>query len=199
MRGDPDVVRRSSVLLRPDARRVIARPFLPGHELPSQGISRADAVVDRLVTMPESDVENTLAQALATFSERHLDLLVSFRDHYQLVAHRIPASSPISPNRADLIGAYLTHEYSIEAAALFNPSIAAHPDQSGLAPGELRFVMTARAVGEGRLSSLEFRTGTLAANDVVETRRGADQADDRPDEPDLHVDRVSARCPGRGR
>ena len=82
MSADPDVVRRSSVLLRPDARRVIARPFLPGHELPSQGISRADAVVDRLVTMPESDVENTLAQALATFSDRHLDLLVSFRDHY---------------------------------------------------------------------------------------------------------------------
>lgn len=168
MSADPDVVRRSSVLLRPDARRVIARPFLPGHELPSQGISRADAVVDRLVTMPESDVESTLAQALATFSDRHLDLLVSFRDHYQLVAHRIPASSPISSNRADLIGAYLTHEYSIEAAALFNPSIAAHPDQSGLAAGELRFVMTARAVGEGHISSLEFRTGTLAAHDVVE-------------------------------
>lgn len=167
MRGDPDLVRRSSTLLRPDARRVIGRPFLPGHELPGQGISRADAVVDRLVAMPESDVETTLTQTLAMFSDRHLDLVGSFREHYQLVAHRIPASPPISSNRADLIGAYLTHEYSIEAAALFNPSIAAHPDQGGLAPGELRFVMTARAVGEGHVSSLEFRTGTLAANDVV--------------------------------
>ena len=165
--SDTDLVRRSSILLRPDARRVIARPFLPGHELPSQGISRADSVVERLVTMPESEVENTLAATLATCSDRHLDLLASFREHYQLVAHRIPASSAISSSRADLIGAYLTHEYSIEAAALFNPSIAAHPDQSGLAHGELRFVMTARAVGEGHVSSLEFRTGTLAANDVV--------------------------------
>ena len=154
------------MLLLPDARRVIVRPFLPGHELPSQGISRADAVVERLVAMPESDVEKTLAATLATFSDRHVDLRASFREHYQLVAHRIPASSAISSDR-DLIGAYLTHEYSIEAAALFNPSIAAHPDQSGLAPGELRFVMTARAVGEGHVSSLEFRTGTLAANDVV--------------------------------
>lgn len=167
MRGDPDLVRRSSTVLRPDARRVIGRPFLPGHELPGQGVSRADAVVDRLVTMPESDVENTLAQTLATFSERHLDLVESFRTHYQLVAHRIPASTVISSARALLIGAYLTHEYSIEAAALFNPSIAAHPDQGGVAPGELRFVMTARAVGEGHVSSLEFRTGTLAADDVV--------------------------------
>ena len=167
MSREPDLVRRSSMLLLPDACRVIVRPFLPGHELPSQGISRADAVVERLVAMPESDVEKTLAATLATFSDRHVDLRASFREHYQLVAHRIPASSAISSARADLIGAYLTHEYSIEAAALFNPSIAAHPDQSGLAPGELRFVMTARAVGEGHVSSLEFRTGTLAANDVV--------------------------------
>ena len=167
MSGEPDLVRRSSILLLPDACRVIVRPFLPGHELPSQGISRADEVVERLVAMPESDVEKTLAATLATFSDRHLDLRASFREHYQLVAHRIPASSAISSDRAELIGAYLTHEYSIEAAALFNPSIAAHPDQSGLASGELRFVMTARAVGEGHVSSQEFRTGTLAANDVV--------------------------------
>jgi predicted GH43/DUF377 family glycosyl hydrolase len=167
MRGDTGLVRRSSILLRPDACRVIAQPFLPGHELPSKGISRADSVVERLVTMPESEVANTLAATLAKCSDRHLDLKASFREHYQLVAHRIPASSAISSDRADLIGAYLTHEYSIEAAALFNPSIAAHPDQGGLAPGELRFVMTARAVGEGHVSSLEFRTGTLAANDVV--------------------------------
>jgi predicted GH43/DUF377 family glycosyl hydrolase len=162
----PGIVRRSPIVLRADARRVIARPFLPGHEL-SQGISRADSVVDRLVTMPEQDVDRTLAATLAAHSGRHADLRASFREHYQLVAHRIPLAAGISSARADLIGAFLTHEYAIEAAALFNPSIAAHPDQGGLAAGELRFVMTARAVGEGHVSSLEFRTGVLAANDVV--------------------------------
>lgn len=167
MSRDPGIVRRSSIVLRPDASRVIVRPFLPGHELPSQGVSRADSVVERLVAMPESDVETTLAATLESCSHRHVDLSGSFREHYQLVAHRIPESTAISSARAQLIGAYLTHEYSIEAAALFNPSIAAHPDQDGLAPGELRFVMTARAVGEGHVSSLEFRTGTLAAPDVV--------------------------------
>lgn len=144
----------------------MARPFLPGHELPSQGISRADSVVERLVTMPEAEVEKTLAATLAAHAGRHADLLASFREHYQLVAHRI-RSAEISPARADLVGAYLTHEYAIEAAALFNPSIAAHPDQSGVAPGEVRFVMTARAVGEGHVSSLEFRTGVLERQDVV--------------------------------
>jgi hypothetical protein len=60
-----------------------------------------------------------------------------------------------------VIGAYFTHEYSPEAAALCNPSMAAHPDQTGLAPGQLRFVMTVRCVGEGHLSAIGFRTGVL--------------------------------------
>ena len=121
-----ELVRRSSVALRPDARRVIARPFLPGHELPSQGISRADAVVARVLALTETR-SRTPSRALATFSDRHLDLSAPFHEHYQLVAHRIPASGAISSPSGDLIGAYLTHEYSIEAAALFNPSIAAAP------------------------------------------------------------------------
>ena len=88
-------------------------------------------------------------------------------EHFQLVAHRLPSGVGISSDRADLIGAYLTHEYAIEAAALFNPSIAAHPDQER-ASRRARFVMTARAVGEGHVSSLEFRSGVLSADDVVQ-------------------------------
>ena len=168
MNGHSDLVRRSPIVLRSDSRRVIARPFLPGHELPSEGISRAEAVVRRLVSMPEADVEKTLAATLSAHSGRHADLPASFREHFQLVAHRLPSGVGISSDRADLIGAYLTHEYAIEAAALFNPSIAAHPDQDGLAPGDLRFVMTARAIGEGHVSSLEFRSGVLSADDVVQ-------------------------------
>ncbi len=167
MSDGPSPVRRSAIVLRADPRRVIALGFLPGHELPSQGISRADSVVGRLIAMPEADVAKTLAATLTAYAGRHEDLRASFRQHYQLVAHRIASAEAISVNRADLIGAYLTHEYAIEAAALFNPSIVAHPDQSGLGAGELRFVMTARAVGEGHISSLEFRTGVLGGQDVV--------------------------------
>ena len=62
-----------------------------------------------------------------------------------------------------LIGAYFTHEYSPESAALFNPSIVPHPDQSGLPRGALRFILSLRATGEGHLSSITFRTGTVSA------------------------------------
>jgi predicted GH43/DUF377 family glycosyl hydrolase len=66
-----------------------------------------------------------------------------------------------------LIGAYFTHEYSLESAALFNPSIVPHPDQSGVAPGALRFILSLRATGEGHISSITFRTGTVSAEQSI--------------------------------
>jgi predicted GH43/DUF377 family glycosyl hydrolase len=63
-----------------------------------------------------------------------------------------------------LIGAYFLNEYSFEASALFNPSIVRHPDQSGAPKGGLRFILSLRATGEGHVSSLTFRAGTIAAD-----------------------------------
>ena len=60
-----------------------------------------------------------------------------------------------------LLGAYYTKEFSIQAAALFNPSIIDHPDQSNLKSGEKRFIMSLRSVGEGHISSIEFRSGIV--------------------------------------
>ena len=71
------------------------------------------------------------------------------------------ADVALSRERRLLIGAYFTNEYSVEGAALFNPSIVPAPDQAGLPPGEQRFVMSLRAVGEGHISSIEFRTGVI--------------------------------------
>jgi predicted GH43/DUF377 family glycosyl hydrolase len=92
-------------------------------------------------------------------------LLTVFREHFALISHRLPLvnvqPSAVGQTRRDLIGAYFTQEYAVEGAALFNPSIVAHPDQSELNPGELRFIMSARAVGEGHVSSVEFRTGVI--------------------------------------
>ena len=62
-----------------------------------------------------------------------------------------------------LVGAYFTHEYSLEAAALFNPSIVEHPDQGGLARRGC-VVLSLRAVGEGHRSAIEFRTGVVGAD-----------------------------------
>lgn len=161
------LVHRGSTVLRADPGRVIAKLFLPGQEMVARGISRADAVVGRLLAMTDAEVSSTLARTLADFADRHPDLPVTFAAHFALVAHRVPDATAISAERRQLIGAYFTHEYSVEAAAFFNPSIVEHPDQTGLATGDLRFIMSARAVGEGHVSSIEFRTGVVSASGAV--------------------------------
>lgn len=162
---DDSIVSRSAIHLFPDHRRVIIRPFLPGQEFLIQGISRAESVIERLLAMSDDEVERTLTATLTQFDRRHGDLLTVFREHFTLVAHWLAlvnvSPAAVDQPRRDLIGAYFTQEYAIEGAALFNPSIVAHPDQDNLRPGELRFIMSARAVGEGHVSSVEFRTGVI--------------------------------------
>jgi predicted GH43/DUF377 family glycosyl hydrolase len=167
---DPALVRRGDQLLVADPRRVVSRLFLPGQETLPSGISRADAVIRRVLAMSDADVEQTLTETVAKFADRHYNLTAILIEHYELVAHRLPEGVETSPSRRELIGAFFTQEYSVEAAALLNPSIVAHPDQSGLAPGELRFIMSARAVGEGHISSIEFRTGTVTAGPEIDVR-----------------------------
>lgn len=157
-------LRRGSGVLRPDPGRVISRPFVPGEWASVRGASRTDVIIGRILALTDEEVAETLAATVRQFADRHADLSAVFADHFALVADRVPTA--VSAARRDLIGAYFTQEYSIEAAALFNPSIVAHPDQSGLAAGELRFVMSARAVGEGHISSIEFRTGVISGDDV---------------------------------
>lgn len=154
---------RSPLVLQPDPRRVVARLFLPGEELLADGRARVDAVVDRVQAMPNADVSATLAATRAVFADRHDDLDAVFARHVAAVAGRI-GTGVLPSERAALVGAYLTQEYALEAAALFNPSMTAHPDQSGLAPGQLRFLMTVRSVGEGHVSSIQLRAGVLDAD-----------------------------------
>jgi predicted GH43/DUF377 family glycosyl hydrolase len=154
---------RTPYRLRPDASRTLCRLFVPGQETLIRGESRAMAVMDRILDLSENQVETMLARTLARFSAGYRDLAGTLESNFQLVGHRL--GSEINPGsaRRQLIGAYFTQEYALEAAALFNPSMVAHPDQSGCKPGEARFVMSLRAVGEGHLSSIEFRTGTINA------------------------------------
>jgi predicted GH43/DUF377 family glycosyl hydrolase len=76
----------------------------------------------------------------------------------------LAAHGLFSSVQRQLIGAYFLNEYSFEASALFNPSIVPHPDQSDAPKGGLRFILSLRAVGEGHISSLTFRAGTIAAD-----------------------------------
>jgi predicted GH43/DUF377 family glycosyl hydrolase len=164
-------VTRSSLQLVPDPLRLITKPFLPREEVYPDGSSRMQVVVERILAMPEPEVTDTLLAALDGFAGRHRDLDLVLDRNLRIVAARLDhldlLDTRLSQDRRRLIGAYFTHEYSIEAAALGNPSMVAAPDQSGLEPGELRFVMSLRAIGEGHISSIEFRSGVITADAAV--------------------------------
>ena len=156
------LVERTSVILRPNPQRVLSRLFIPGEEYLIAGTSRAKEVVGRCLALSESEVQETLKNTLTRFQERHRNLESKLMLHFSAVENWVEQSdAPLSDERKMLIGAYFTQEYSFESAAYFNPSIVAHPDQSGLSAGYLRIIMSIRAVGEGHISSLVFRSGII--------------------------------------
>ena len=157
-------ITRTRHRLLPDARRVLAKPYLPGEEALLPGESRAHLLMARILATPEAQVKALNAQILERFEGRHRRFSRMLEQQFETVAHYIADTSSLSADRRLLIGAYFTHEYAVEAAALFNPSIVLAPDQRGLAGGAQRFVMSLRAVGEGHLSSIEFRSGVLQAD-----------------------------------
>ena len=149
--------RRIGPTLRPDPSRVLMRPFRPN----TDDIARR--IVARVMALSDEQVTALLAKVLGEFSNRHGHAENIFRKRFEQVNIYLEPEAKPSPERQMLIGAYFTHEYSIESAALFNPSIVPHPDQSGLPKGALRFVLSLRATGEGHISSITFRIGTVSA------------------------------------
>ena len=155
-------VTRLPLRLMADPRRVIARSFIPG------GAARIRSVIERVRMLPDAEVSSMLTALVADYRQRHKDVRGIFRQNYATAIGLISELPDPSEERRLLLGAYFTNEYSLEAVALFNPSMVAHPDQNGVPPGSLRFIMSLRACGEGHISSIEFRTGTVdAAHSVV--------------------------------
>ena len=158
---------RTGHRLRPDPSRVIARLFVPGQELLAGSESRASVVVGRILALDESEVESALTDVMHRFGRRHRGLPEIFNLHADRISNRIVGNVALSDSRRQLLGATFTHEFAVEAAALCNPSMVAHPDQRGAPPGGLRFVMSVRGIGEGHRSSIGFRTGTITADGTV--------------------------------
>jgi len=148
-------VTRSTLVLHPDRTRVLARPFHPST------YERAAGIGAQVMALPEREVRRLLRQVEAEFGERHVKIREFLRRRFEQVRPWLRAGQELSDERRLLLGAYFTHEDSLEAAALFNPSIVPHPDQSDLPPGSLRFILSLRATGEGHISSITFRTGYL--------------------------------------
>ena len=162
------LVTRTPHRLRPDSRRVVTRLVLPGQEMLGAGESRAGGVIERILALPDDEVSAALDAVMAGFGGRHRRLRATLEEHFELVAHRLAGGDALSSERRLLMGAYFTNEYSVEAAALCNPSAVLHPDQAGLGPGEARFIMSVRAIGEGHVSSIGFRTGVIGAGGDVD-------------------------------
>lgn len=162
--------RSGSVRFTPDPRRVISKPFLPGGQVEPSGSSRVLLAIERILQIPEAEVAALLVATDRRFTTRHRDLDTALAANAAIAAQHVGRPElldTITPDQRRLVGAYFTHEYAIEAAALTNPSIVAAPDQSGVDDGELRFVMSLRAIGEGHISSIEFRTGVVTADGSV--------------------------------
>ena len=158
---------RQALYLRPDPARVIVRPFKPATEprdLNPTDKTRANHIVERVLALDPKVAVGLLAEVLENFQGRHRNLLDTFEARADVMEQALAAHGAFSSVQRQLIGAYFLNEYSFEASALFNPSIVPHPDQSEAPKGGLRFILSLRAVGEGHVSSLTFRAGTIAAD-----------------------------------
>jgi predicted GH43/DUF377 family glycosyl hydrolase len=154
-------VRKAPTRFFPDSRRLITKRFEPVDAETHDTRPRTERALARILALSEQDVQVTISEVLEGYSSRHADLRAVLEESFRHVAVLIDDVDALSFERRLLIGAYFVHEYSIEAAALCNPSLVAAPDQSGLDAGEMRVVLSLRAIGEGHISSIEFRSGIV--------------------------------------
>ncbi len=148
-------VKRLHLSLKNDVRRVLLRPFYPTTE------ERTGKILQRILALNEKVAQDELRRILDRFEERHRDLKSFYLKRFEDLRKYLDSEHELTEQRKMLIGAYFSLEYSLEASALFNPSLIWHPDQAGLPAGTRRFLISLRATGEGHISSLVFRSGTV--------------------------------------
>jgi predicted GH43/DUF377 family glycosyl hydrolase len=146
-------VHAAQLTAQPD--RVIAQLFLPGEEL-SGNRSRAVEIIARVMAMPPDTVEELAADLTRDFAARHPDVRSLLLGNADVVSSRLADPVDLSIERRLVLGACFTSEYAVEGAALCNPSAVEHPDQTGLAPGQVRVAVALRSIGEGHRSCIEF-------------------------------------------
>jgi len=159
-------INRSKTVLKADPKRVILL-------FNSLGIgtyttkNRAEDLVQRVLKLTEAEIEIMYRDLLREFNHRHKDLSSAFLKFYGHIVDLVPTDLQLSKEKKLLLGAHFAKEYSIQSAALFNPSIVPHPNQENLGEGEKRFIISLRSVGEGHISSIEFREGIISINGEV--------------------------------
>jgi predicted GH43/DUF377 family glycosyl hydrolase len=155
------LARRKPIVMKAKIGRVITRPYLPSGE------GRIRKIIKRVLSLDEDEACSLLETVLHDFSHRHRYFRESLERNFELVAGFVPDVDQVSKQRRLLIGMYFTAEYSVEAAALFNPSIVQVANLKTDPEGACRFVMSFRAIGEGHISSIEFRGGIIDSNNDI--------------------------------
>ena len=152
MNENKEFIKRMPVKITPNPKRVICMPF-------NDAENSIQRIYDLVNKLDEKDIKESAERIKAEFSWRHrnFEKIISLR--FEHLKHSLPSDCRFSKEREIVFAAYFLMEYSIEAAALFNPSIVLHPDQSSAGDGSARFIMSLRAAGEGHISSIEFMTG----------------------------------------
>jgi len=154
-------VRRHPFSLVPHCERVVLRPFLPSDN------GHISAIIERTMALTEEDALSAMEAVARLFGGRHRDIESALLSNYDRIAPQITVRTPLSRARRLLLGAQFSGEYALECAALFNPSIVLHPDQSDLPAGGARFILSLRSAGEGHISSIQFRQGTIDADGEI--------------------------------
>ena len=159
----------------PDSTRTILR-FM------NYGFDRSKGIIQKVLAMSDTDTEGVLNEVLSRFAIRHRNVTKTFEKHFKQVENALHAlenePKKISLHKKLLIGSYFTNEYSIESAAFFNPSIVMAPEQYGLVEGKVKVILSFRAIGEGHISSIVFRTGTIDAEGNFEVAPYGDRIEE---------------------
>jgi predicted GH43/DUF377 family glycosyl hydrolase len=150
-----ELINRRNNRIERNVSKVIVRAHIPGD------ISRIGKIIKRVLDLSEYKATHLLSDIKDKFYKRHKNIEQQLYKHFLKVSENVPSNTPLSDDKKNLIGAYFTMEYSIESAALFNPSIVPHPDQTGVKKGDLRFILSLRATGEGHISCIVFRSGII--------------------------------------
>jgi len=148
-------IKRIEKIFKPDPSRVIIKSHIPSNE------GRIKNIITRVLNLSDEEADKILQDIIKDFSGRHKNIWDALDKHYNRIKKHIPSGSKINDMKRALLGAYFSLEYSVQSAAFFNPSIVKHPDQSQVIEGSMRFILSFRSVGEGHISSIEFRSGII--------------------------------------
>ena len=153
------IVKRSNIQIKANPKRVIINFLDIG--VNTNNTSRLNRLIDTVLAIPANELNALYEEIKNSFAFRHRNFEHYLKLNFNKIQPELPSNKVISKIRSLVLGAYFSKEYSIQAAALFNPSMVVHPNQNGLKEGEKRFVISLRSVGEGHISSIEFRSGIV--------------------------------------